>query len=134
VKKILRVYSTTPYITSFNVQGKQFASVAINVRGQGSSQGLVLLHFLRFSPSIKNGSHAVGRRVGDRIESRGRVADGVNVVYCCSDAADATARCWSPGGSNNTADATGAAAARCKCPGGSNAARWCPNALSFPTS
>jgi len=71
--------------------------------------------------------------VGDGIQSRGRVADGVNVVHYRSDAADATARCWSPGGSNNTADATGAAAARCKCPGGSNAASWCLTALSFPT-
>jgi len=132
-KKNICVYSTTPYITSPNGRGKQFASVAINVRSQVGSQALVLLHILRLSPTIRNGSHARGRRVGDELKSRGRVADGVNVVHCRSDAADASARCWSPGGSNNNTDTINAAAARCKCRAGSNAASWCPTALSFPT-
>jgi len=105
-------YSITLFITSPNVRGKQFASVTINIRSQVGSQALVPLHVLRFSPGIKNGSHAGGRREGGGIQSRGRFAYGVNVVHCRSDAADATARCRSHGGSNAAADATGAAAAR----------------------
>jgi len=81
-----------PCITSPNVRGKQFASVTIRFRSQVGSQSLVLLHVLHLSPGIKNGSHAGGRRVGDGIQSRGPVADGVNVVHCRSDAADATTR------------------------------------------
>jgi len=130
----LCVYSTTPYITSPNVRGKQFASVTINIPSQAGSQALVLEHVLRLSSGIKYGSHAGGRRVGGGIQSRGSVANGVNVVHCRSDAAGAAARCKCPGGSNTAADATGAAAARCRCPGGSSAARWCPTALSVATT
>jgi len=133
-KNPLRVYSTTTYVTSPNVRGKLFASVIIHILSQVCSQALVLVHVLRLSPGIKNGSHAGCRRVGGGIQSRGRVANGVNVVHCRSDAADAAVRCKCPGGSNTVADATGVAAARCKCPGGSSAASLCPTALFIATT
>jgi len=130
----LRVVSTTPFIASPDVQDKQFASAAVNIRSQVGSQALDLVHVLRLSPGIKKGSYACGRRVGGGIQSTGRVSNGVNVVQCRSDAADAASRYTCPGGRNTSADATGASAARLTRPGGTSAASWCPTALSVATT
>jgi len=125
----LRAFSTTPYITSPNVRGKQFASVTINIRSQVGSQALILMHVLRLSPGINNGSHAGGRRAGGRIKSRGRVSNRVNAFHCRRNAADATASCRSPCGSNTATCAGGVG-------GGiaASAASWCPTALSVATT
>ena len=61
-KNPLYAYSIVYYAMLPNVRGKQFASVAEDVRSQVIAQALALRRVLSLSPRVEVGSHAAGGR------------------------------------------------------------------------